>query len=100
MNLGDKVAEIGMLAIEFLRVRELFRLLSRLRRCRSKRRSCLRSRICKTLNSWFRLGIRLRYEYSRLCKCKGSLFCNFSFNNAASSVLRLFAILGLLKVDN
>ena len=100
MNLGDEAAEIGTLAIEFLGVGELFGLSSRLGRCGSKRRSRSRSRICGTLNSWFRLGIGLRRKYGRLCKCKGSLFRNFSFDNAASSVLKLFAILGLLEVDN
>jgi hypothetical protein len=45
VDLRNKTTEVGLLAIELLRVGDFFGLSSRLRRCSNKRRSLSRSRI-------------------------------------------------------
>ena len=81
IDLRNKVAEVRLLTIELFRVRELFGLLSRLRRYSNKRRSLSRSRIYLVFNNRFVLGSRREYKYSRLSNYKSLSFVIFNSIN-------------------
>jgi hypothetical protein len=100
VDLRNKAAEVGSLTIKLFGVRELFGLLSRLRRCSNKRRSLSRSRICLVFNNRFVSGSRQGYKNSRLSNCEGLFLYNLGFDNPVVSVLKLLVVLFFLKLND